>query len=160
MPIFLLKIKADLENISTLRPVEGVCWKFDIESSDGERKEGITVSSTETIELEGSRGDANFVMRWHKGSPPSYIKIVPVKKVDGSYNTKDGGTFATIAGFECRGLTITKFIPGEDFTATSAGGTVFEAVDVSDGDWADYDDQNGNDLSVSITNFESKIESG
>jgi hypothetical protein len=159
MPIFLLKIKADLENIETLRPVEGVCWKFDIESSDGERKEGITVSSTEIIELEGSRGEANFVMRWHKGDPPSYIKIVAVKKVDGSYNSKDGGKFATIAGFECRGLTITRYIPGEDFSATSSGGTVFEGVDLTEGDWAEYDDSNGNDLSVSITNFESKIES-
>lgn len=159
MPVFLLKIKANLENIATIRPVEGVCWRFDIENN-GERKEGITVSSTEIIELEGSKGEANFVMRWSKGAPPSYIKIVPVKKVTGTYTSSDAGKFVTVAGFECRGLTITRFIPGEDFTAESTGGTVFEGIDLTEGDWADYDDSNGNDSPVSITDFESKIESG
>ena len=55
MPLLLLKIKAELENLETLIPVEGVCWKFEVENDASERKT-ITCSSTEEEELEGSRG--------------------------------------------------------------------------------------------------------
>ena len=55
MPLLLLQIKAELENIETMVPVEGVCWKLEIENDASERKV-ITCSSTEEEELEGSRG--------------------------------------------------------------------------------------------------------
>ena len=99
-------------------------------------------------------------MRWAKGGPQSYIKIVPVKKVDGTYTAKDSGAFKTIVGFECRGLTIKKAEISADFNCVSTGGTTFEQIDLTDNDWTDYDDKNGNDLSVSVMSFESKIESG
>lgn len=35
MPLFILKIKADLEFIQSLTPVEGNLWKFDIQSNGG-----------------------------------------------------------------------------------------------------------------------------
>ena len=158
MPLLHLQIKADLENIETLVPCEGVCWKFEVENEASERKT-ITCSSVEEEELEGSRGTANFVMRWAKGAQQSYIKIVPVKKVDGTYTAKDSGTWKTIVGLECRGLTVKKVIITTDFNAISTGGTTFEQIDLTDNDWTDYDDQNGNDVSVSVMSFESKIES-
>ena len=99
-------------------------------------------------------------MRWAKGAQQSYIKIVPVKKVDGTYTSKDSGSWKTILGLECRGLTITKVIITADFNAISSGGTLFEQIDLTDNDWTDYDDKNGNDVSVSVMSFESKIESG
>ena len=54
-------------------------------------------------------------MKWDSKSPiQSYIKIAPIKKVDGSYTSIDSGKFKTIAGFECRGLEISSWIPGAD----------------------------------------------
>ena len=41
MPTFILSIKCDLENINLLTPLESNHWKFDVESSSGEIKEGI-----------------------------------------------------------------------------------------------------------------------
>jgi hypothetical protein len=160
MPLVLLKIKAELENIAELKLVDGFALQLDIENEGSERKT-VTVSSTDVEELEGSRGDANFVVRWGKGAPQAYVKIVPVKKCDGTYKAENSGQLVTLLGLECRGLTVTKWHVGAgDFDATSVGGTNFNGIDLTDSDWADYDDQNGNDMSVSVTAFECKVESG
>ena len=76
MPVFALEIKADLENISKLRPLENNLWKLDISNSEAERKLGITVSAGDEIDIEGSRGTANFIMKWPGSKQQSYIKIV------------------------------------------------------------------------------------
>jgi len=160
MPLVLLKIKAELENIAELKLVDGFALQLDIENEGSERKT-VTVSSTDVEELEGSRGDANFVVRWAKGAPQAYVKMVPVKKCDGTYKAENSGQLVTLLGLECRGLTVTKWHVGAgDFDATSVGGTNFNGIDLTDSDWADYDDQNGNDMSVSVTAFECKVESG
>jgi Eukaryotic protein of unknown function (DUF866) len=113
MPIFLLKIKADLENIALLSPQFENLWKFNIASQDGEERLGITVSKADVLELNGSKGDANYVMKWHKAdSHQAYIKLVDVKKADGTYKAAETGTWVTILGLECRGLVPTAWIPG------------------------------------------------
>lgn len=155
MPLSLLKIKADLENISRLVPVEGNLWKLLISNGSGDEKE-ITVSSLDVIPLEGSKGEANFVMKWPGATSQSYIKLVEVKKVNGNY--QKAGEWETILGLECRNLEVMKWIPSTDFVAESSEGKIFsEGVDLSD-DWADYDEEN--DLAVSITVLEHKIERG
>jgi Eukaryotic protein of unknown function (DUF866) len=49
-------------------------------------------------------------------------------------------------------------IIGVDFHATSSGrtSTVFESIDLSDKEWAEYDEEG--DLSVSVMELEYKIE--
>merc|ERR1719223_853751 len=156
MPLYLLKIKADLEGINKLIPLADNLWKLDIQNDAGDTKSGITVSKADVIDLEGSKGQANYVMRWAKGAPQAYIKIVDVKKVDGSYKSDDSGKFVTVLGLECRGIEPIAWVVGEDFTAESSGGTTFqEGVDLSE-DWADYDEEH--DESVSVMNTEVKIE--
>ena len=114
MPVYLLKIKADLENIAELTPLFENLWKFNITNGSGEERLGITVSKGDVLELNGSKGDANYVMKWHKSDAhQAYIKLVDVKKVDGTYKKADSGTWVTILGLECRGLVPTAWIPGE-----------------------------------------------
>ena len=64
----------------------------------------------------------------------------------------------TIATFECRGLEPVEFHPGTSFVAlASASDTIFggedaeEPLDLSDGDWAGYDE--AGDESVGIYEF-------
>jgi hypothetical protein len=115
MVLFLLKMKADLENISELQPQFENLWKFNISSQDGEERLGITVSKADILELNGSKGDANYVMKWHKAdSHQAYIKLVDVKKVDGTYKTS--GDWTTLLGLECRGLIPTAWIPGDPYS--------------------------------------------
>ena len=56
MPLFVLKIKADLENLKSLEFSAATVWKFDVESDSSEVREGITFCRNEEQELEGSRG--------------------------------------------------------------------------------------------------------
>ena len=56
MPLYVLKIKCDMECVSKLYSHPQTLWKFDVESDSGEKREGITVSKEDVIELEGSRG--------------------------------------------------------------------------------------------------------
>jgi hypothetical protein len=117
MPTYVLKIKADLLNIAALQPIPDNLWVLDIQSdAGGDERKGITVSSGDAIPLDGSKGEANYVMRWAKGAPQAYIKIVDVKKVDGSYKAEDSGKWVTVLGLECRGLEPTKWLQKIDFT--------------------------------------------
>jgi len=54
------------------------------------------------------------------------------------------------------GIEPTSCIPGIDFSAESIGGTLFSNIDLSDGDWAEYDEEN--DAAVSITDVAYSIE--
>lgn len=47
-----------------------------------------------------------------------------------------------------RGLEPIAWHPSTDFTVTSEGGTVFEAVDLSEGDWTDYCEKSAAPVSV------------
>lgn len=159
MPLFVLLVKCDLENIGSVQFPPETMWKLDIESESGERREGITVSRADELELAGSRGTANFVMKWDRNSThQAYIKIVDVKGVSGRIAAESSGDFVPVVGFECRGLAPVRWIPGNDCSAESSAGKVFTEVDLSEGDWAEYDDEN--DLVVSITNIEHNFQRG
>ena len=161
MPTYALEIKADLEGLAKLTPLENNVWQFDISCDSGgggERKEGITVSALDELEIEGSRGHANYVMKWHTSKQHAHIKIMPLDKKmsPGCYPVQKAGEFVKIAAFECRGLSLERWIPGTDFSGEGETGTVFSAVDLSDPDgWTDYDE--GADESVSVMNLEHRI---
>ncbi len=120
-------------------------------------RKGITVSSEDVYPLEGSRGEANFIIKWPYANEQSYIKFISPKGVATSIPAEKSGEYVTILAMECRNIEPTAWHPSFDFIVKSSGGTVFDKVDLSDKDWADYDEEN--DLSVSITNLEYKIES-
>lgn len=156
MPVYSLKIKAELEEIAKMSVTEGVMWKFDIQSGEGgDSKSGITVTASDVMELDGSKGEANFIVKWPGSKMQSYIKVLETKAGAAEYTAEKSGEWVTIANFECRGLEIVSYIPGADFKAESTGGTIFEAVDLSEGDWAEYDEEN--ELAVSIMNLEHMV---
>jgi hypothetical protein len=100
MPTYHLQIKAELEGIQQLQPISGHLWKMDVEG-EGNTRNGITVSESDVIELEGSKGEANYVMKWDKSSKhQAYIKIVPSKGCDFTYKAEDSGKWVTILAIE------------------------------------------------------------
>ena len=156
MPLFHLLIKAEMEGIAKLEPVVNNNWKFNIKSSGGHERNGITVSAGDEQEIEGSRGTANFIIRWDKGAEPSHIKLVTpkVKGFDGCY-TKSG-EWTVILAMECRGIEPVDWIPSVDFDAISNAGKRFEAIDMTDKEFSDYDEEA--DEAVSILNLEYRFE--
>merc|ERR1711865_762851 len=81
MPTFVLWIKAELEAVSSIALGEGGHgWCFDVKEPAGyEEKEGIWVSPDEEIELNGSRGKANYVMKWPDTKKEASMSIVKLK---------------------------------------------------------------------------------
>lgn len=157
MPVYVLKIKADLENVAKLVPLPHNMWKFDIENVAGERKSGITVTSADVIDLQGSRGTANFVMKWPGEQHQAYIKLEPIKGCDVSYTAEQSGSYVKIIAFECRGLDIVKWIPMTDFSVETVSGAKFDAIDLSDPDgWTEFDENISEP--VSVMNLEHVIE--
>lgn len=68
----------------------------------------------------------------------------------------DTGKFKTIIQFDCRGIEPIDFDPREGFIVkANEDGPVFEDVEIENGDWVDFDEKNGN--SVSIAEFKSQF---
>ena len=70
---------------------------------------------------------------------------------------EDSGNLVPLLAIDCNGLEPYAFHPmGDEFAVVAKqGGKKFDAVDLSDGDWAEYDISTG---SVSITNFQSEFQ--
>eukprot|EP01024_Parvocaulis_polyphysoides_P024997 TRINITY_DN22807_c2_g2_i1.p1 TRINITY_DN22807_c2_g2~~TRINITY_DN22807_c2_g2_i1.p1 ORF type:complete len:163 (-),score=28.22 TRINITY_DN22807_c2_g2_i1:75-563(-) len=158
MVMFLLYIKAELENIGSLKLPEGYSYCITVKNSAGEDvREGVYVSAAEEHEMAGSRGTANFVLKWVRDARSNAsLNVTEVKKVTREYTGEDSGQFVPIIGFDCRGMEPIAFHPENGWIVTSSGGKVFDDVDLRENEWADYDEEN--DLQVNILEFESKFE--
>jgi len=112
MPKFALQMKCELDNVVEFRiDIEKTDWVLDLErGSDGMRKEDQTIAKRDVYEIEGSRGDANYIMKWEKGDKSACnISILEEKSVDGTYTTEDGNNWKTMCVMEARGADIIKW---------------------------------------------------
>lgn len=170
-------MRAELENISSLHLKKDENLRLSVKNplSDFETRDKIIVNPTDFVEqAENSREpDHNFALTWEGSKKKSTLTVLTaeqiktiLKKKKGavlpkdSYSGEDSGNFVPLLAVECRGLEPSAFFPmGQEFTATSEGGYEFdaEAVDFSEGDWADYDADN--DLPVSVSDIKFKWES-
>ncbi|GAB4813654.1 hypothetical protein N2152v2_000700 [Parachlorella kessleri] len=150
MVLFLLCIKADLEGVASVRLPPGSQYCITVKDSAGEDiREGVYVAADEVYELSGSRGVANFVMKWAKDSKrEAYLNVEEVKAVTRALKGDDAGTFVPIIGFECRGLEPIDWRPEGGFVVEGTSGKVWEEVDLSEKEWADYDDRSNESVSI------------
>ena len=89
-------------------------------TGDDERK-GVEVTSTHEEELPGSRGSANFALRWHRDSKmPAHLNVHEIEKevktkakdiLRAAYTSEDEGKHIGIVGFDCRGMEVTDWQP-------------------------------------------------
>jgi len=97
-------------------------------------------------ELNGSRGEANFVWKCKnckreasatiKEAPKAYAFTSPPKKVN-------------ILEFDCRGLEFVEFRPDGEWLATGEdSGTKFAAIDLGEGEWYEYDEKASAEVSI------------
>ncbi|KAM3079569.1 hypothetical protein ACMFMG_005984 [Clarireedia jacksonii] len=97
--------------------------------------------------MSGSRGEANFV--W-KCKSCKAIKAPPIP-----YQAASPPTRQKIAEFDCRGLELVEFKPEGEWLATGAeSGTKFTAIDLTEGEWFDYDEKAGEEVSIKDLNWE------
>lgn len=148
MPIIALYVKAELENVSSFRPPEGHLWCLDIQnSSGGELREKVMLDPEEDLELKGSKGHANLVIK--DGSREHSMSVVEVKGLVKPLTPEDD--WAPIVAFECRGIEPVAWHPTSGYEVVSAGGKVFDDVDLSEDPtmWADYCDKLNEPVQIS-----------
>lgn len=107
MPTFVLKIKAELDNIDQLIPLGHNEWKFNMREKGGDEevKYGVTICDEELIDLKDSRGQAHFAVKFKGSASQAHANIVPIPlkhKSDGIYRKSDSGEFKAILAIECR----------------------------------------------------------
>jgi hypothetical protein len=118
----------------------------------------VRVTAAEEHDLPGSRGVANFVCKWVRDAKHAASIVVEsaVKGVTRDVTGEDEGAWVPVCGFECRGIEPTALHLGGGFTVTTPAGTAFEDVDLSEGDWVDFDEK-GRD-SVGVYGLEARFE--
>ncbi|CAO3658264.1 unnamed protein product [Umbelopsis vinacea] len=113
----------------------------------------ITIDAEDTFEVTGSKATANLVMKCkfcRREASASFLGPV------GSYSIDNVNKFVKLAVLDCRGLEPVDFDPRSGWTAQGAeSGTKFEDIDLTEGDWADYDEKSGEP--VGITSIESEF---
>ncbi|OQS04086.1 hypothetical protein THRCLA_20979 [Thraustotheca clavata] len=157
MVLFVLYVKADLENIEKIEAPPLHRWCLDLKEPTGdERRQGVWVSEEEELEVSGSRGTAHFLMKWPGAKKESQLTVVrDIKKLTRAIGAEDSGKFVPFVGFDCRGLEPYGWSPEDGYKVTAAGETsVFEDVNLSE-DWADYDEEG--DQSVGVYGVEYKF---
>ncbi|CDJ44744.1 hypothetical protein, conserved [Eimeria tenella] len=135
----LLRMKADLENVEAIEFPADYTWNIDVTQAGGtEEKKGVTLSAAEVLEIPGSRGTANLVIRFGGSKHAATINVEHVKGVTRPYTAADSGQFVPIISFECRGVEPTRWTPTTG-CAIKGPKSVFEEADIAE-DWADFDE--------------------
>ncbi|XP_060070390.1 CXXC motif containing zinc binding protein-like [Ylistrum balloti] len=145
-----LQFKADLEFLTNLRPDgEDFRWyvKLKCHSCGEATTEFQYLTLIDSSPLKGGRGSASLVMRCKLCSRENSIDII--KDSIKPYNIDDSGKFKTVVVFDCRGMEPVDFSPRVGFMAEgSETGTKFPEVELTEGDWVDYDEKQGESVGV------------
>ena len=162
MVLLVLYVKAQLENVASITFPADYNYCFDVKDAQSdEEKNGVFVCRDEVVEIDGSKGDTNFAMRFPDCKKQCTITFTDVKKLTrDSIEAGDNGEFVPIMGFDCRGLEITKWTPTEGLVVKSTGGTKWEDVNLGedpDG-WFEYCEQGGESVGITELEFEFRVE--
>lgn len=183
MVLFLLCIKAELDGVETLSLLRNTNLCFSVRNplSDYETREKVVFNPSETLEQEENDREPahHFAVKWEGSKKFSTLIVLDeegaksafkkVKKKGGKkggssevdvprdVTADDSGEYVPVLAMECRGVEPYAFHPlGNEFKVVSEGGVVFEDdVDLSEGDWGEYDEEN--DAAVGVNEFECKI---
>ncbi|KAN0119599.1 LSM domain containing protein [Hyaloscypha variabilis] len=145
-----LTLTADLTGVTDLRPddtPENNFWytfKVQCGSCREVHPNFVEVSRFEANDMSGSRGEANFVWKCKscKRESSATIKAPPIP-----YKQASPPTRQKILEFDCRGLEFTEFKPEGEWLATGIeSASKFVAIDLTEGEWFDYDEKAGEEF--------------
>ncbi|KAK5032276.1 hypothetical protein LTS07_002000 [Exophiala sideris] len=97
-------------------------------------------------EQSGSRGEANFVWKCKncKRESTATIKAAPAV-----YEQNSPAKVKNIIDIDCRGLEFTEFRADGEWEAKGIdSGSKFSGIDLSEGEWFDYDEKAGEEVSI------------
>ncbi|KAF8710463.1 hypothetical protein RHS03_02201, partial [Rhizoctonia solani] len=147
----LLQFKAELENVTDLKPAdENFNWFF-----EAMHPKYVSMTRTEEMAVSGGKGStANFVWRCGLCKRESSAKFEVANPVQ-PYTAESSGQFAPLVTVDCRGLEFINFDPRGVWTCKGAeSGTIFPEVPLDEREWTDYDEKKA--CPVGIMEIESK----
>ena len=155
---FFLKTKAELTNVTALEPVDypGTPFEytFRIECTKCREVHGkpITINRYEQHEITGSKGEASFVFRCKSCKSEHFAQISRTKE---SLTSETAGEWVRILEIDARGADFIEFIPEGRWSCKALNSkSSFDDVDLEDGEWYDYDDDRGEEVSVTEFRWE------
>ncbi|KAH7414024.1 hypothetical protein DE146DRAFT_750199 [Phaeosphaeria sp. MPI-PUGE-AT-0046c] len=156
--VLALALKAELNGVTALRPQDTedapfyYTFKVQCTSCRETHPNWVSVSRFEQNEVSGSRGEANFVWKCKncKREHSANIKAAPA-----TYELSDPPKTVNILEFDCRGLEFTEFKADGEFLATGAEtDSKFTGIDLTEGEWFDYDEKASEEVSITGITWE------
>ncbi|KAF2842269.1 DUF866-domain-containing protein [Patellaria atrata CBS 101060] len=156
--VLALALTAELIGVTSLRPLDDASnpfsytFKVQCTSCRETHPNFVTLNRHETHEQSGSRGEANFVWKCKncKREHSANIKAPPVP-----YEQSEPPKRVNILEFDCRGLEFLEFKPEGEFLATGIeSNTPFTGIDLSEGEWYEYDEKAGEEVSIKEVKWE------
>ena len=154
-PIFLLRIKAELEGVAKFSVPADHVFQLDVKESAGsEERKDVQVDPDEEQEVPNSKNaTAQLVMKFG-GKQHHTLKVVTTELKGDTIRaqTSDDTGMVPIAAFECRGMEPTRWTPTTGYVAESEAGVVYDDVNFKDGDdWCEYDEKSDQAMTVGAT---------
>ncbi|KAK6202369.1 uncharacterized protein RJT21DRAFT_19213 [Scheffersomyces amazonensis] len=149
---FYLKVAATLEGVTNFQPIDTpespFEYTFTIQCTKCRttHDKPITINRFESHEISGSRGEASFVFRCKECKSEHSASIIRTNR---SLTVDDELKTVPILEIDARGLDLVEFIPDGQFESVGAeSGTKFTGFELDDGEWYDYDDKEGAEVSI------------
>ncbi|MCJ1480348.1 hypothetical protein MMC06_000503 [Schaereria dolodes] len=112
----------------------------------------VNISRFESNELSGSRGEANFVWKCKSCKRESSATI---KAPANTFVHASPPKPQNIIEIDCRGLEFTEFKADGEWTAKGLESTtIFPGIDLQEGEWFDYDEKAGEEVSIKDLRWE------
>ncbi|VDM49919.1 unnamed protein product [Toxocara canis] len=138
-PLISLELKATLLNVTGLQPSDPKNFRWFMK---------------ESLEMPGSRGEANLIAKCKLCGRVNSLDII--KDSFQAYTIEGNEQYQPIVKFDCRGVEPTEFDPRGGWRAVGVeSGTPFEDIDLSEKEWADYDEKSS--VATEITELDARF---
>lgn len=149
-----LYLSAELNNVTNLKPQDSVNEPFEYSfviqctKCRENHNKPVVVNVHEKYEIEGSRGEASFVGACSFCKAKSNISISLPKGFEG-YKLEHSGKEVKMLEIDARGFDVVEYIADGPFICMgSESGSQFTEVLLMENEWYDYDDNVGEETSI------------
>ncbi|KAA8521305.1 hypothetical protein F0562_011949 [Nyssa sinensis] len=145
---YMLMITAELENLTNLQPQGGsddpnYTYYFKMKCGNcGEVTQKETcVSLNETVPLPFNKVTTNLVQKCKFCGREGTVTMISGKGRPLTQEISQAGKYAPLMLFECRGYEPVDFSFGNGWKVQSLEGTAFDGIDLSGGEFVEYDEK-------------------
>ncbi|KAJ5101987.1 DUF866 domain protein [Penicillium alfredii] len=147
-----LILTADLEGVTALQPTDTpenpyfYTFRVQCNSCHEVHPNWVSFNRFEQHEIPGSRGEANFVWKCRLCTQTHSASIIAGPNTVQPQDKRKG---QKVIDMDCRGLEFIEFKPDGEWEAKGAeSSTLFAGIDLSDGEWYDYDEKTSEEVSI------------